>query len=253
MRACISPSFRTLNLAVASVLCLTLLADLSQGQTRRQNPQPPKNRALAQIEDDPKLPRVLLLGDSISIGYTLAVREELKGEANVHRPSENCQSTAFGLERLDAWLGDAPWDVIHFNFGLHDLKYIDEQRRLVDVAEGKQQVPIQEYRKNLEAIVERLEKTGAALIWCSTTPVPENSLGRVKGDAARYNAVAAEIMKKHGIAIDDLYQFVIDEKIPPVRPGNVHFSPESSKKLAKHVADSIRRALAARKSEKTAD
>ncbi|RMG01101.1 MAG: SGNH/GDSL hydrolase family protein [Planctomycetota bacterium] len=252
MHAHTSPTLHRLSTYVVSFVCLACLADAAWGQAPRQNPRSPRNSAFAQIEDEPNLPRVLLLGDSISIGYTLAVRAELKGEANVHRPPENCQSTAFGLERLDAWLGDKPWDVIHFNFGLHDLKYIDEQRRLVDVAVGKQQVPIDEYRKNLEAIVERLEKTGASLIWCSTTPVPENSLGRVKGDAARYNAVAAEIMKKHGIPIDDLYQFVIDEKIPPVRPGNVHFSAESSQKLAKHVADSIRRALAERKAKQAA-
>ena len=81
---------------------------------------------LEAIEGEPGLPRVLVIGDSISIGYTLGVRALLRGKANVHRPAENCRHTDIGLEKLEEWLGDQPWDVIHFNWGLHDLKYVDE-------------------------------------------------------------------------------------------------------------------------------
>src|SRR5690606_6324309 len=73
------------------------------------------NAAVAPIEDQAELPRVLLIGDSISIGYTLDVREMLKGEANVHRPPANCRSTNQGMISLDSWLGKEKWDVIHFN------------------------------------------------------------------------------------------------------------------------------------------
>src|SRR5689334_20512700 len=45
--------------------------------------------ALIPVKDRPGLPRVLLIGDSISVCYTPATREELKGEANVHRIPEN--------------------------------------------------------------------------------------------------------------------------------------------------------------------
>src|SRR5579862_6853691 len=81
--------------------------------------------ALRPIEETPGLPRVLLIGDSISIGYTLPVRALLKGRANVVRPPLNCGMTDRGLKHLDEWLGSNHWDVIHFNFGLHDLKYLD--------------------------------------------------------------------------------------------------------------------------------
>ena len=86
-----------------------------------------KDPRLAAITDTPGLPRVLIIGDSISIGYTLPVRAQLRGRANVHRPKDNCGSTLVGLERLDAWLGNGKWDVIHFNFGLHDMSYVDAQ------------------------------------------------------------------------------------------------------------------------------
>ena len=79
------------------------------------------------ITDDPKLPRVLLMGDSVSIAYALEVRKLLAGVANVHRVSANCGSTkvAVGYYGLKRWLPDAneKWDVIHFNHGLHDLSF----------------------------------------------------------------------------------------------------------------------------------
>jgi acyl-CoA thioesterase-1 len=69
---------------------------------------------------DENLPNVLLLGDSISIGYMLDVRKQFVGEANVWRPATNCGPTTRGLKSLDDWIGDKKWAVIHFNFGLHD-------------------------------------------------------------------------------------------------------------------------------------
>ncbi len=134
--------------ALAAMFCsLSFVAaqDAAKPQPKKRAPNP----ALGQVEDQPGLPRVLLIGDSISMGYTLPVREELKGVANVHRPNMNCGPTSTGLTNLDKWLGDKPWDVIHFNFGLHDLKYMDSKGNLVDpkTADAKQQIPPDQYEK----------------------------------------------------------------------------------------------------------
>ncbi len=213
---------------IAPLFSIIVLAGLASAQ---EAPNP----AYVQIQDDPNLPRVLLLGDSISIGYTLAVREALAGKANVHRPADNCGPTIKGLELLDKWLGDGKWDVIHFNWGLHDLKYVGD----------KPQVPLPDYEKNLTALVERLEKTGARLIWCATTPVPQGvSPPRKDSDVVAYNAVAARIMKAHGIPANDLYAFALPRLKEIQRPANVHFLPEGSKVLAGQVARSILDALA---------
>src|SRR3954454_3996942 len=104
---------------------------------------PKVNPAYVEVQDVPGLPRVLLIGDSISIGYTLPVRKLLEGKANVHRVPDNGGATTNGLKNLDKWLGDGKWDVIHFNWGLHDLK--------VDKA-GKHQVPLEDYEKNLRTL-----------------------------------------------------------------------------------------------------
>src|SRR6476620_12659536 len=88
--------------------------------------------AFAQIQDDPALPRVLLIGDSISIGYTVPVRELLQGKANVHRIPTNGGPTSNGLKNIDKWLGNGKWDIIHFNWGIHDLKFMPDGKRQVE-------------------------------------------------------------------------------------------------------------------------
>ncbi len=199
-------------------------------------PEPPQHPSLVPVEDDPGLPRVLLIGDSISMGYTVPVRELLAGKANVHRVPENGGPTIRGIERMDAWLGDGNWDLIHFNFGLHDLKMMED---------GSFQVPIEPYEQNLRQLVERMAATGATLIWCSTTPVPEDVEGpaRTNDDVIAYNEVARAIMDERGIAIDDLYSFALPQIAKIQQPANVHFTEEGYKVLAQQVAASIEAAL----------
>ena len=212
----------------------------------KKKPRRPKNNAFSPIEDDPNLPRVLIIGDSISIGYTLPVREMLKGVANVHRPPVNCASTKHGINGIEDWVGNKKWDVIHFNWGLHDLKYMGPNgENLADpqLNSSSQQVPIDEYVKNLQRLVLYLKKAKAELIWRNTTPVPIGAKGRVVGDSKKYNDAAQEIMSHYSIETNDLYQFAKDNWDKVGRKADVHFTPEGSKELAKLVAKSIRKKL----------
>lgn len=195
------------------------------------------NPAMRPITDDPKLPRVLLIGDSISIGFTLEVRKLLAGKANVHRIPVNGGPTIRGLEELERWLGTSRWDVIHFNWGLHDLRILTN---------GQHQVELAQYEENLRQLVTKLEATGAKLIWASTTPVPEGKLTplRYPADVPRYNEAALRVMKAAGIRVNDLYTFALPQLSEIQWPNNVHFKPEGSAKLAKPVADAIAVALA---------
>ncbi len=195
------------------------------------------------VTDDPKLPRVLLIGDSISIGYTLPVRARLAGKANVHRPRMNSGPTTRGLEHLESWLGAGKWDVIHFNFGLHDLKYMDDKGTLVEVEKGRQQVPVDQYAANLDKIAARLKQTGAKVIFATTTPVPDGAKGRIPADVVKYNEAALAVMKRHDIAIDDLYGFALPRLQEIQRPKDVHFTPAGSGKLAQEVVRHITAAL----------
>jgi lysophospholipase L1-like esterase len=192
---------------------------------------------------EPELPNVLIIGDSISIGYFKPVREMLVGRAVVVHNPGNAQHTGVGLAHLDEWLGETKWDVIHFNHGLHDLKYIGEDGRNAPVEQGKQQIPIDQYEKNLDELVTRLKKTGAKLIFANTTPVPDGTKIRVKGDAKKYNVAAGRVMAKHGIPVNDLYSFSIARLEKIQKPANVHFSPQGSWQLGQQVSEHILKAL----------
>ena len=188
--------------------------------------------AFAIVADDPSLPRALLIGDSISIGYTIPVRSLLKGKANLHRIPENGGPTTNGLAKLQSWLGDGKWDVIHFNWGLHDLRIMPD---------GHQQVSAEAYEKHLRQLVRQLKATKARLIWASTTPVPEGVKNPVRHptDVLTYNRIAKKIMDEQRIEIDDLYSFALPQLSKIQRPANVHFTDEGSEVLAKKVAASI--------------
>lgn len=201
-------------------------------------------------EDKPattRLPKVLIIGDSISLGYTPHVRSILKGKAIVTHNKGNAQHTGTGLEKIDSWLGETKWDVIHFNWGLWDLCYRHPDSKAQgnrDKAKGTITTPLEQYEKNLEKLVLRLKKTGATLIWAHTSVVPENEVGRNVGDDAKYNEAATRVMKKHGIAINDIH--TLTKEFPPtlfVGPGDVHYKKDGYEKIAKQVAEKLLTAL----------
>ena len=193
---------------------------------------------------------VLLVGDSITGGYMTAVKRMLKEQAQIRVADYRypnilqCESSERGVQQMDNWLGNTPWDVIHFNFGLHDIKYVDNMGEKTAVTKGKQNIHVDQYEKNLEVFVARLKKTGAKLIFATTTPVPEGASGRVSGDAAKYNATAVRVMEKHSIQINDLYALAMERQEKIQRPRNVHFKkPEGYEVLARQVASYIEQAL----------
>ena len=151
----------------------------------------------------------------------------------------NGGSTVRGLQSIEKWLGAKEWDVITFNFGLHDLVYKDSLNKY-DVVNGKITVPLEDYRKNLQAIVSKLKETTATLIFVTTTVVPENSLGRKVEDPEKYNQVALEVMKKNGIEVVDLYQTSLTVHPQNSVPGNVHYTPMGYELLAKPIIDRIK-------------
>lgn len=193
-----------------------------------------------------RTPKVLMIGDSISIGYFEPTKQLLEGKAEVYHNPGNAAHTRNGLAQLDAWLGDTPWDVIHFNHGLHDLKYADAKGNLVAPDKGAQLLSVDEYADNLEQIVKRLQKTHAQLIFATTTPIPAGAAGRIEGDAERYNRAALPIMKRCGVRVNDLYSFALPQLDSIQQPHNVHFTDDGSRLLAQQVANSILDATARR-------
>jgi lysophospholipase L1-like esterase len=193
------------------------------------------------------LPKVLLIGDSIMSGYFKQTKQQLEGVAQVFRHPGNAGETRNGLKKIDQWLGDTKWDVIHFNWGLHDLCYRHPDSKVYgnrDKIRGTLSVPLEEYEKNLKALVKRLKETGAKLIFATTTKIPENEAGRFVGDEVKYNTAALDIMKQHDIAVNDLYELSSNFNLKMyVAPADVHHTGKANRQLAEQVAKAVREQL----------
>ncbi len=185
----------------------------------------------AQLTEKNARPRVLIIGDSISIqGYTKYAEETLKDKMLLHHHSGNAETTRNGIAKLDSWLAESGgnWDVIHFNWGLWDLRN-----------QGTH-VPLDQYTANLEKLVMRLKKTNARLIFATTTPVPtKNGFRRRDSDVRAYNAAAIAIMNREQIAIDDLYGFIKPTLGEHQLKNDVHFNQAGYKRLSQSVVRSL--------------
>jgi hypothetical protein len=201
----------------------------------------------AQPEAGKSLPKVLLIGDSISMGYTPPVQRLLKGKADVRRVDDNCQSTNYGLQHIKEWLGSEHWDVIHFNWGIWDMHQMEGGNIVVG---GQVRTPLPKYETNLRQLVGILKSTGAKLIWASITPLDPTREPEKYGinalnckDVPLYNAAAAKVMAENGIVIDDLYSTALPRK-DEIRIGDsIHYTEEGSRILAREVAVNIQRAI----------
>ena len=194
------------------------------------------------------LPKVVLLGDSIRLGYEPLVARRLEGKALVVSPKENAGDSRNFLAHAAGWVARQNPDVVHFNAGLHDLK--------VDRTNGRHQVPINEYEANLRAIVERLRGAAhASLLFATTTPVDAErharrgvAFDRSPAGVRRYNDAAMRVMKEAGVTVNDLHWIVEQEGAGRLLgPDGTHYTPEGYERLAEAVADCVLRELTIRR------
>ena len=166
---------------------------------------------------DENLPRVLILGDPVYQEPAGQISKELKGKVKVvyprPEPGEVFNSETI-LVNLDKLLGEDKWDVIHFNVGLGDLVYRAPGMKSFRVfprhAGGVRTTSPEQYEKNLNELAVRLKKTGAKLTWASTTPIRHSTTDvfELKSEIT-YNAIAAKVMKRQGIPVNDMYSYVL--------------------------------------------
>ena len=245
-----------------SIRCKGFIATLLRGSewavtgnvTQRVPPGLPKVDSTAIDTNFKPRPDVLIIGDSISLGYTEYVAGLLNGEAEVTHPKNpngsytNCEGTTKGVAEIDNWLAAGDFDVITFNFGLHDLKHVHpETGRNSRDPTHPQQADLATYKANLEIIADKLLGTGAELVFVTTTPFPEGVGGPLRNpdQVAKYNQVALEIMERKGIAVQDLHKYVSPRMDRLLPRKDVHFLPDGSRELGERIAASIRKATAA--------
>lgn len=177
-------------------------------------------------------PRVLFLGDSVHGVIVRAAAKELGNKLMIHYPpGGSVNDSGAALAGITELLGDKPWDIIYFNFGIGDLFYKDPATREIRVMSkdggGVRVSTPAQYERQLDALVQRLTATRAKLIWGNTTPMttvhffPSYQGNLFDADAEQeYNNIAARVMAKHKIPVLDLHGYVMaqfkpDEKHPP--------------------------------------
>ena len=189
------------------------------------------------------LPKVVLVGDSIRMGYAPLVAKRLDGKAIVISAKPNGEDSGNVLKNLDEWVINEKPDVVHINAGLHDLKLKDKSY----------QVPLVDYEKNLKTILERIRKeTKAKVIFATTTPILDNlhaqrkaGFDRFEADVRKYNIAAVSVMKQAGVPINDLHELVESRGKEKLMGGDgTHYTQEGYEVLAVAVTDSILRSLA---------
>jgi lysophospholipase L1-like esterase len=189
------------------------------------------------------LPRVVLVGDSIRMGYAPLVAKRLDGKAIIISAKPNGEDSGNVLRNLDEWVIKEKPDVVHINAGLHDLKLKDKSY----------QVPLADYQKNLKTILDRIRKeTTAKVIFATTTPILDDlhaqrkaGFDRFEADVRKYNVAAVSVMKQAAVPINDLHKLVESggkEKL--ISGDGTHYTQEGYEMLAAAVTDSILRSLA---------
>ena len=204
------------------------------------------------VNNDPSLPNVLIYGDSISMAYTERVRKDLKGKANVYRiycnggGTERVIPAMTKMHKHMAEYWNFKWDVIHFNVGLHDIRYLDKQGNY-DTEKGKLVSSIGDYMNGIKRSIEFFKNLSpkVKIIFATTTPVPKNAVGRIVGDAEKYNAAALEVLRAYPtITVNDLYAFSKPYQSQWWRrPGNVHYNQVGATAQGDQVARVIAQLL----------
>jgi lysophospholipase L1-like esterase len=187
--------------------------------------------------NETNLPRVLLIGDSITRDYYPGVEKRLKGKAYVGRLCSSAfVSDPVLLRQIEMTLGMAKFDVVHFNNGMHGWQHTEE-----------------EYSQAFPAFLKTIQRCApnAKLIWCSTTPLrnsPTASTGHsteaTNERIAARNAMAAGFVQAKGIPVDDLYSPMLGH--PELHGDNVHFNQQGVESQSSQVAAQIEGILPSR-------
>ena len=190
--------------------------------------------------------KVLLIGDSIRMGYDQYVKHSLKDYCEVYYPADNCRFAQYILRHISDWkktlcLGDDV-DVVHWNAGLWDTLVLYEDGCLT---------PPEFYEYFIDKICNRIKVLfpNAKVIFATSTPVVENRFTnpsasyRKNCDIEKYNDIAVKKVKEYGFFVNDLYSITKD------LPENYYsdmthlYTPEGTQILTNAVIKSIGNAL----------
>ena len=190
--------------------------------------------------------RLLLIGDSIRLGYQGEVARLLAGAVEVVGPGENCRSTADILEHVKPWVFDRlePGATVHLNAGLHDL-------RRLEGAGTDPQVAIDAYEESLQRIVDAVATHSACerLILATTTPVDDERhaaggcSNRHDADVQRYNERLRRVAAQAAVDVHDLGEVIRSDPARYLSDDGVHLTDSGNAAAARSVAAAVTRGI----------
>lgn len=167
--------------------------------------------------------KIVLIGDSIRMGYDKYVKDALSGTACVYYPEENCRFAEYVLRYAHEWKKNGDWgddvDLVHWNAGLWDALELFGDEPLTSISY---------YAEAISRIDRRLRMLfpKAKMVFATSTPVNEGmsnpDFTRHNSTIEKYNAAALEALSNTDTVIDDLYSLMAE--IPDkLRSDWVHF------------------------------
>ncbi len=184
---------------------------------------------------DGKLPRVLLVGDSIVASYAEAVAKLLEGKVTVaYLATSKCVGDPAIYGELAMVMAGYRFQIVHFNNGLHGF----------DVSEA-------DYARGLSDFVDAIESLApeAKRVWASSTPItlvgnPAELDPERNARVCERNRLAAGIMADRNIPVNDLYTSVVGRA--ELSAGDAyHYTKDGAQVLAEQVAETLTRLLEA--------
>ena len=179
--------------------------------------------------------QLLVVGDSISIGYSPQLFAALEDEYEGQHVPTNGGPCSKGYHCIERWLGrfNTPphpqWDLVVFNFGLHSL-----DRPFTAEAET-----LANYTRELRFIAGAITNMSQRTVWVTTTPVPlkvTTGPARHNKDVLAFNDAARQVAEDFTVPISDVYSAVMKQcpetsgapdftyvSCPLQSPGGVHF------------------------------
>lgn len=189
--------------------------------------------------------KVLLLGDSIRMGYQQYVKEELDGEFEVRYPEDNGRFAAYTLWQVNQELKWNPdIELVHFNNGYWDMNIEAPMTEAIH--------PVEEYVSFLRRIVELCRQCGTKVVFATTVPILEAGAAGdntgVQGTinysnewVKEYNAASVALMEQLEVPVNDLYALCMEDDRRYKCEDLLHLSEEGSRRCAKQVAEFVRK------------
>ena len=186
---------------------------------------------------------VLLIGDSIRMGYDKQVKKALEGKASVIFPEDNCQFAQYVFRYFHEWFSGVDgkdFDVIHWNAGLHDvLRLFGEEPT----------TPLDVYEYYIDRTCTRMKKLcpNARVIFATCTKVNEAKMNpdfmRYNSDIAKYNEAAVKIVKKHGFEVNDLHELSVSLPDEAMSDAFHYYTDIGTEAMTKQVLSYVESAL----------